>query len=170
MVIHTAHITTATRAMAYARKVWSSILLHGSKTRTLSSLCVREPRNNNFRISSGLSGNNLLIPHQVTHGCVCSVSSSVTGNSGECSSPLSKAKLLSADIDSSESSGKYLTVKWESGKQSHLFSKWLRQNCHCPECVDPGSNQRKVFADKLVGSPRLDSTVITGNCVKQPLG
>ena len=64
--------------------------------------------------------------------------------------------VLSADI-SSFAEGKYLTVTFDNSQQSQLISQWLRQNCHCPECIDPGSNQRKVLADKLLGSPKLKS-------------
>ena len=69
--------------------------------------------------------------------------------------------VLSADI-SSFAEGKYLTLIFDNSQQSQLISQWLRQNCHCPECIDPGSNQRKVLADKLLGSPKLKSVYIAG--------
>ena len=70
-------------------------------------------------------------------------------------------RVLSAEV-LSHAEGKYLTVKFDSGQQSQLISQWLRQNCHCAECIDPGSNQRKVYADKLLGSPRLKSAHVAG--------
>ena len=70
-------------------------------------------------------------------------------------------RVLSADIPSA-TRGKYLTIKFDNNQQSQLISQWLRQNCHCPECIDPGSNQRKVYADKLLGSPRVTSAHIAG--------
>jgi DUF971 family protein len=69
--------------------------------------------------------------------------------------------VLSADIFSF-AEGKYLTITFDNNQQSQLISQWLRQNCHCPECIDPGSNQRKVLADKLLDSPRLKSAHIEG--------
>ena len=59
-------------------------------------------------------------------------------------------------------SGKHLVVKWDNGEESKLISQWLRFNCQCPECVSPSSNQRMVYADKLVFWPRISSSTIRG--------
>lgn len=86
--------------------------------------------------------------------CACVSTSPVEGNRG-------LPRVLSADAPSA-AEGKYLIIKFDNSQQSQLISQWLRQSCHCPECIDPGSNQRKVYADKLLGSPRLQSAHIAG--------
>ena len=59
-------------------------------------------------------------------------------------------------------SGKYLLIRWDNGEESKLLSQWLRFNCQCPECVSPSSNQRMLYADKLLSWPKISSSTIKG--------
>ena len=59
-------------------------------------------------------------------------------------------------------SGKDLLIKWDNGEESKLLSQWLRFNCQCSECVSPSTNQRMVYADKLVLWPKISSSTIKG--------
>ena len=65
-------------------------------------------------------------------------------------------------IVSPANSGKHLLVRWDNGEESKLLSQWLRFNCQCPECVSPSTNQRTLYADKLLPWPRICSATIKG--------
>ena len=83
----------------------------------------------------------------------CSTSTSISVES------VPDKKILSV---SPVKSGKNLFVKWDDGEESRLLSQWLRFNCQCPECVSPASNQRMLYADKLLSWPRISSATIKG--------
>ena len=127
--------------MALVRCLWSSVMRSG---RIFSSVGVLPRLRANEQPKAG---------HQLSR-CALVSTSPVEDSPG-------LPGVLSADI-SSFAEGKYLTITFDNSQQSQLMSQWLRQNCHCPECIDPGSNQRKVLADKLLGSPKLKSVYIAG--------
>ena len=128
--------------MALVRGLWSSVVCSG---RILSSVGVLPRLSVDEQSKAG---------HQLSQ-CALVSTSPVEDSPG-------LPGVLSADI-SSFAEGKYLTVTFDNSQQSQLISQWLRQNCHCPECIiDPGSNQRKVLADKLLGSPKLKSAYTAG--------
>ena len=133
--------------------LWSSIV-HSGRTKSLFSIGVLP------RIADGQPKAGYL-KLKCINGIVWDLSqcAHVSTSSGEDNPGL--PRVLSADVPSA-AVGKYLTVKFDNCQQSQLISQWLRQNCHCPECIDPGSNQRKVYADKLLGSPRLKLAHVAG--------
>ena len=149
--------------MAYVKRLclWTSALLR--RQGGIRALCNCSPLNAAFPWKSVLQNivsDRYQVRPSVTRSCYSKVNT-VKGDS-KCSGQTLKPVTISfADVAGSKP-GRYLTVTFDNGEQSQMMSLWLRQNCHCSDCVDPGTNQRKVFADRLEGSPRLESAVIMG--------
>ena len=140
------HVYNSWRFMAYVRKLyqWTSVFQRVG-VRTWCSPASRLPMRSTICRNEQLACRNM---------------------SGTAASDRArKSPILTTNIiaDSSANIGKYLTVKFNNGKESKMLAIWLRHNCHCSDCVyRPDTKQRKVFADKLEGSPTLQSATLEG--------
>ena len=129
---------------------------------------------NKVRLFSGLPSLGVYKCHTVTRRCSVSratpcqslfhgsksapvLRNCSTNISAECSEP--DKKILSV---SPTNSGKHLFIRWDNGEESKLLSQWLRFNCQCPVCVSPSSNQRMLYADKLLSWPTISSATVRG--------
>ena len=42
----------------------------------------------------------------------------------------------------------FLAVQWNDGKVDEFPHFYLRENCNCPQCFNPSTNARNIFAPK----------------------
>ena len=139
--------------------LWTSPLQRYGRLKTLcGTLAFSLPG----KINSRSTNCRLNESYEVCRSNYCNLS----GPTSERGTPMDKRMILSVDIATNSSinsvAGKYLTVAFDNGEQSRMMAVWLRHNCHCPDCVDPGTNQRKVYAHRLELSPTLKSASLEG--------
>ncbi|ESO91993.1 hypothetical protein LOTGIDRAFT_233281 [Lottia gigantea] len=61
--------------------------------------------------------------------------------------------------------GKLVEIFWNDGKKSNFHSIWLRYNCQCSNCTQPGSGQKKIDNTQIAHDILLESVDIQDDMV-----